>query len=136
MSELVGKPIDRVDGRLKVTGAATYSAEYYPKNAAYGVVVQSAITKGRMKNLDTSIAQKAPGVINIMTYKNSMNLHFPQASDLGAGKYGEKDLLPLQSDRIFYGGQSIAIVIAETFEQAEHAATLIKVDYEKDKAIF
>ena len=136
MSELVGKPIDRVDGRLKVTGAATYSAEYYPKNAAYGVVVQSAITKGRMKNLDTSIAQKPPGVINIMTYKNSMNLHFPQASDPGVGKYGEKDLLPLQSDRIFYGGQCIAIVIAETFEQAEHAANLIKVDYEKDKAVF
>jgi len=136
MNELVGKPIDRVDGRLKVTGAATYSAEYYPKNLAYGVIVQSAIAKGRMKNMDTTVAEKAPGVINIMTYKNSMNLHFPQASDPGVGKYGEKDLLPLQSDRIFYGGQSIAIVIAETFEQAEHAAALIKVDYENEKPLF
>jgi len=136
MSELVGKPIDRVDGKLKVTGAATYSAEYYPKNLAYGVIIQSAIAKGRMKNIDTSIAEKAPGIINVMTYKNSMNLHFPAAGDPGAGKYGEKDLLPLQSDRIFYGGQSIAIVIAETLEEAEHAATLVKVDYENDKPIF
>src|ERR1700744_1892236 len=136
MNELVGKPIDRVDGKLKVTGAATYSAEYYPKNMAYGVIVQSAIAKGRMRNIDTAFAEKAPGVINVLTYKNSMNLHFPSASDPGAGKYGEKDLLPLQSDRIFYGGQSIAIVIAQTFEQAEHAAGLVKVDYEKDNPVF
>jgi len=136
MSEVVGKPIDRVDGRLKVTGAATYSAEYYPKNFTYGVIVQSDIPRGRMKNIDTAAAEKSPGVVNVMTYKNSMNLHFPQSSDPGGGKYGEKDLLPLQSDRIFYGGQAIAVVIAETFEEAEHAATLVKVDYEKDKPIF
>jgi xanthine dehydrogenase YagR molybdenum-binding subunit len=131
MSELsVGKPIDRVDGRLKVTGKATYSHEYYPKNLAYGVIVQSAIVKGRMRDIDTRQAERSPGVVGVLTHKNSMNLHFPQGGD---GKFGEKDLLPLQSDRIFYGGQNIAVVIAETFEQAEHAATLVKVDYESDK---
>lgn len=135
MSEVTGKPIDRVDGKLKVTGTATYSAEYYPQNLAHGVVVQSAIAKGRIKNLDTSVAEKAPGVIKVMDYKNSMNLHFPAGSDPGAGKYAEKDLLPLQNDRIFYGGQAIAVVIAETFEQAEHAASLVKIEYEKDKVV-
>ncbi|MDB5030690.1 xanthine dehydrogenase family protein molybdopterin-binding subunit [Mucilaginibacter sp.] len=136
MNELVGKPLDRVDGRLKVTGAATYSAEYYPGNLAYGVIIESAIPKGRLKNLDTSVAEKAPGVLKIMTSQNSMSLHFPAGSDPGNGKYAEKDLLPLQSERIFYGGQAIAVVIAETFEQAEHAAMLIKADYDKDKPVF
>lgn len=136
MNELVGKPVDRVDGRLKVTGTANYSAEYYPKNVAYGVIVESTIAKGRIKNIDITTAGKAPGVINIMTYKNSMNLHFPQSSDPSGGKYAEKDLLPLQNDRIFYGGQAIAVVIAETFEQAEQAAMLVTADYEKDKPVF
>jgi len=133
MNEVVGKPIDRVDGRLKVTGAATYSAEYYPQNLVYGVIVQSTIAKGRINNLDSHLAEKSPGVVAVMTYKNSMTLHFPQSSDPGGGKFGEKDLLPLQSDRIFYGGQNIAVVMAETFEQAEYAATLLKVDYEEAK---
>ena len=131
MSELVGQPIDRVDGRLKVTGAATYAHEYYPANFLYGVMLTSTITKGRIKDIDTKIAEKAPGVISIMTYKNSPMLHFPQGSDPGGGKFGEKDLLPMQSDRIFYDGQAIAIVMAATFEQAESASKLIKVSYEE-----
>ena len=134
MSESVGKPIDRVDGRLKVTGAATYAAEFPVKNLAYGVSVTSTITKGRVKNIDVKQAEKMPGVIGVMTSENCMMLHFPQSSDPGAGKYGEKDLLPLQNDRVFYGGQHIAIVVAETFEQADQAAATIKVEYEPQTA--
>jgi xanthine dehydrogenase YagR molybdenum-binding subunit len=130
MNESVGKPIDRVDGRLKVTGAATYSAEFPVKNLAYGVSVTSTITKGRVKNIDTKQAEKMPGVIGVMTSENCMMLHFPAGSDPGSGKYGEKDLLPMQNDRVFYGGQHIAVVVAETFEQAEQAAALLKIDYE------
>src|ERR1700712_4099421 len=70
-----------------------------------------------------------------MTYENAMSLHFPQGSDPGGGKFAEKDLLPLQSNRIFYDGQYVAIVIAETFEQGEYAATLVKVDYEKESPV-
>lgn len=132
MSGITGKPIDRVDARLKVTGAATYSAEFKVDGLVYGVGVQSTISKGRINNMDTRMAERAPGVIAVMNYRNAMNLHFPNGSDPGAGKYGEKDLLPLQSDRIFYNGQYIAVVIANTFEQAEYAATLIKVDYQSD----
>ena len=131
MSELVGQPIDRVDGRLKVTGGATYSYEYYPENFVYGALLTSIITKGRIRNINTHLAEKAPGVLTVMTYKNAPMLHFPQSSDPGGGKFGEKDLLPMQSDRIFYDGQAIAVVMAATFEQAESATKLIKVDYDK-----
>jgi xanthine dehydrogenase YagR molybdenum-binding subunit len=136
MNELTGKPIDRVDGRLKVTGAATYSAEYYPAKMVYGALVTSTITKGRIRNFDTSQAERIKGVTGIMTYKNSMNLHFPQSSDPGGGRFAEKDLLPLQNDRIFYDGQVVAVVMAETFEQAEHAAGLVKVYYEMETPVF
>ncbi len=135
MSESVGKPIDRVDGKLKVTGAATYAAEFKIKNLAYGVTITSTITKGRVKNIDTRAAEKMPGVIGIMTSENCMQVHFPAGSDPGAGKYAEKDLLPLQNDRVFYGGQHIAVVVAETFEQAEHAASMVKVEYDPQAAV-
>lgn len=133
MNESLGKPIDRVDGRLKVTGAATYAAEYQIKNLAYGVPILSTITKGRIKNIDVQQAQKMPGVIGVMTSENCMMLHSPAGSDPGSGKFAEKDLLPLQNDRVLYGGQYIAVVVADTAEQAEQAAALIKVTYEEQK---
>jgi CO/xanthine dehydrogenase Mo-binding subunit len=76
MIESVGKPVDRVDGRLKVTGAATYTAEFPVKNVAYGVSVLSSITKGRVKNIDIAQAKRMPGIIGVMTSENSMQLHF------------------------------------------------------------
>jgi xanthine dehydrogenase YagR molybdenum-binding subunit len=133
MNESLGKPIDRVDGRLKVTGAATYAAEYQVKNLAYGVPILSTITKGRVKNIDVQQAQKMPGVIGVMTSENCMMLHSPAGSDPGSGKFAEKDLLPLQNDRVLYGGQYIAVVVAETAEQATQAAALIKITYDEQK---
>jgi xanthine dehydrogenase YagR molybdenum-binding subunit len=135
MNESVGKPVDRVDGRLKVTGAATYAAEFPVKNLAYGVTITSTITKGRIKNIDTRIAEQMPGVIGIMTSENCMQLHFPASSDPGSGKYAEKDLLPLQNDRVLYGGQHIAVVVAETFEQAAYAAANVKVVYDQQAPV-
>ncbi|MGI4805775.1 MAG: xanthine dehydrogenase family protein molybdopterin-binding subunit [Janthinobacterium lividum] len=136
MNETVGKPINRVDGKLKVTGGAKYSAEFDIKNMVHGVAVVSTVTKGRIKNINTSVAEKSPGVIGILTYKNSMQLHSPSSSDPGGGRFAEKDLLPLQNDRVYYDGQMIAVVMAETFEQAEHASHLVKVDYMAEDPIF
>ncbi|MEX8546694.1 MAG: xanthine dehydrogenase family protein molybdopterin-binding subunit [Mucilaginibacter sp.] len=136
MNETVGKPVDRVDGKLKVTGGATYAAEFNLKNMVHAVAVTSNITKGRIKNINTSMAEKSPGVVGVMTYKNSMQLHSPQSSDPSGGKFAEKDLLPLQNDRVFYDGQIIALVMAETFEEAEYASTLLKVDYQAEEPIF
>jgi xanthine dehydrogenase YagR molybdenum-binding subunit len=131
MNPSIGQPIDRVDGKLKVTGAAKYAAEFPVKNIAHGVSITSTITKGRIKSIETRQAEKMPGVVGIMTWKNAMHLHFPSE---GGGKFAEKDLLPLQSDRIFYGGQHVAVVVADTFEQAEHAATLVKIEYDLEPA--
>jgi xanthine dehydrogenase YagR molybdenum-binding subunit len=138
MSELIGKPIDRVDGRLKVTGKAPYSAEFPLKNLAYGVTVQSTIAAGRIRSIDSTATEALPGMIAVITYKNAMSLHTLAGGggDPGSGKLGEKDLLPLQSDRIFYDGQHIAIVVAETFQVAEHGAALLKVVYEQEKPVF
>ncbi len=137
MNELIGQPVDRVDGRLKVTGKAPYSAEFPLKDLAYGVTVQSTIASGRIQSIDTQVAESLPGVIAVITYKNSMSLHtLSGGSDPGQGKFGEKDLLPLQSNRIFYDGQHIAIVVAETFQIAEHGASLIKVEYQEEKPVF
>jgi xanthine dehydrogenase YagR molybdenum-binding subunit len=136
MSGFVGQPIDRKDGKLKVTGTATYAAEFSVPNVAYGVTVQSTITKGHISNIDTSAAKKINGVIEIMTYKNAMSLHQTAGGDPSSGKFAEKDLLPLQSERIFYNGQHIAVVIAETFEIAEHAAALLRVEYNEEKSVF
>jgi xanthine dehydrogenase YagR molybdenum-binding subunit len=135
MSSIIGKPLDRKDGKLKVTGAAPYAGEFVVPNLLYGVTVQSTITKGHINNIDTSAAEKLKGVVGIMTYKNAIDLHQPSGSDPGSGKFAEKDLLPLQSERIFYNGQHIAVVIAETFEIAEFAAFLIKIDYNWEQPI-
>jgi xanthine dehydrogenase YagR molybdenum-binding subunit len=129
-NEITGQPIDRVDGRLKITGGAQYSAEFPVDKLLFGVAVTSTVTAGQIRSIDTTLAEKVPGVAGVLTYKNSMNLHFPQGADPGAGKYAERDLLPLQSDRIFYDGQHVAVVLAEAFEQAEYGASLVKVSYQ------
>ena len=140
MNEIIGKPIDRVDGRLKVTGQAKYAAEFDVPGLAYGVTVQSTISSGRVKDIDTDDAGKVPGVIKIITYKNALKLkrQDPAAQGESGGnsfKLGEKNLLPLQDDLIYYNGQHIAIVVAETFEAAEHAAKLLKVNYFSTKPL-
>ncbi len=136
MAQIIGQPIDRKDGKLKVTGTATYAAEFPLKNMAYGVTVHSSITKGHIENIDVKAAKALKGVIEVMTYKNAMALHQPNSNDPQGGKFAEKDLLPLQSERIFYNGQYIAVVIAETFEVAEHAAALLAVTYTEEKPVF
>ncbi|HLY71151.1 MAG TPA: xanthine dehydrogenase family protein molybdopterin-binding subunit [Puia sp.] len=135
MSAIVGQPVDRKDGRLKVTGAAPYAAEFFQAGLVYGVPVQSTITLGHINNIDSSEAKKIKGVIDILTYKNAMSLHQTAGGDPNSGKFSEKDLLPLQSERIYYNGQHIAVVIAETFEIAEHAAALLRIDYNEEKPV-
>lgn len=129
-TSLVGQPVDRVDGWLKVTGQATYSAEFKANNLAYGVAVESTVGKGRISSIDTRLAKKAPGILDVLTHLNAMQVHFPKDADPSEGGLFENDLLPLQGERIFYEGQHVAVVIAETLEQAEHAATLVQVRYE------
>ena len=125
----VGKPLDRVDGRLKVTGGPATPPRSRSTNVAYGVLVLSTIARGKVTNIDTAAAEKAPGVLAVITHRNAAKVPLPEEvprhcvdPDVG------QPLQPLQDDLVHYNGQPIAVVVADTFEQATHAAALVRVD--------
>ncbi len=120
---LVGKPLDRVDGRLKVTGGARYAYEVLQAPATtYGYVVEASIGKGRVKSIDTRAAELAPGVLLVLTHRN--------APAQGTGNHHEAHPV-LTSPEVSYYGQPVAFVVAETFEQARAAAYLVGVSYDQ-----
>lgn len=149
---LIGQPLDRVDGRPKVTGAARYTAEVPVANLAHGVLAESRIARGRIRSIDTRAAERAPGVVGVLTHRNAprRGANTAQASgvrrDNQAGENGRSPNVEgvltnrpdqglsriLQDDRITHAGQHIAVVIAETWEQATYAATLLRVEYEEE----
>ncbi len=117
---LVGKPIDRVDGPPKVTGTATYAYEYRePDGILYGYLVPATIAKGRIASLDTAAAERMPGVISIVTYRNAPK----------QGKKSQQVSPELVDDGIDHYGQAVAVAVAETFEQARAAAAAVVVGY-------
>src|ERR1700752_365804 len=127
-ADLIGRPLDRVDGALKVTGRALYAFEYATQgSAAYGVIVSASIGKGRIRAADAHDAQRSPGVLLVLTRDNAP----PQTP------WGPVDLPDrfaraepaLNSDAVRYFGFPVAFVVAETFEQARAAAALVRVRY-------
>ncbi|MBA4182649.1 MAG: xanthine dehydrogenase family protein molybdopterin-binding subunit [Acidobacteria bacterium] len=133
-TNIIGKPIDRVDARLKVTGAAKYAAEFPQKNLAYAFPVRSTIGKGAITTIDTGAAEKSAGVIAILTHKNAPRLKPADIKEVGLyGTLPGETLLPLQDGKIFYVGQYVGLVVAETYEQARAAAGLVKVSYREAK---
>ena len=120
--------LSRVDGREKVTGAAKYSAEYDIPGLVYGVVVGSTIAKGIIESIDTKKAEKADGVLGVMTHLN----HPEMPSYTGGTETGPAGLKIFNNNKIFFDGQPIAVVIADTFERALHGASLIKASYKKE----
>ena len=126
--KVVGKPHDRIDGRAKTTGTAPYAYERHDvaPGQAYGYLVGSAIAKGRIKSINLSEARKAPGVLAIVTAEN--------AGKLGKGKMNTAKLLG--GPDIDHYHQAIAVVVAETFEQARTAAGLVRVEYLQGKGKF
>jgi xanthine dehydrogenase YagR molybdenum-binding subunit len=135
MSE-TGKPISRIDGRLKVTGKATYAAEFNQPNMAYAFPVRATIAKGRITSLDDAAIKKEPGVISIISYKNALKLKpldMKAQAKAGAAFLGE-NLPPLQDNKVHYPGQFIAVIVAESYEQARAAAYKLNVRYAAEKA--
>jgi len=126
--KVIGKATDRIDGPAKTTGTAPYAYERHDAlpNIAYGVILGAAIAKGRIASMDVSRAKAAPGVVTIVTADN--------AGKLAKGDYNTAKLLG--GPEIQHYHQAIALVVAETFEQARSAAALIKVDYERAKGSF
>ena len=128
----VGSPRSRVDGPDKVTGAAKYSAEFTAPDLAHGYVVTSAIAKGRIKRIHTEAALAAPGVIEVFTHENRPRTSWFSRSYQDQVAPPGTPFRPLNDDRVLYSGQPVALVVAESFEDARHAASLVRVDYEAE----
>ena len=126
----VGKPVSRVDGQLKVKGEATFAAEFKVENAAHAAIVCAAIAKGKISKIDVSEAEKSNGVLTVITHENAPKMKKPPIFGNGNGA-GANDHPPMQSAEILYDGQPIACVVGETLDQAEYAASLIRVEYEE-----
>ena len=123
----VGQPLSRVDGRLKATGGARYTADI-PRNAiAHAAIVYSTIANGRVVSIDTAAAENAPGVLAVLTHKNMPRMKALPWNHL---RPQGQTYLPLQDDQVHYAGQPVALVVATTLDQASYAGTLIKVVYE------
>ena len=129
----IGQPIDRVDGRLKVTGKATYTADHPIPDVAYAVLVTSKIAKGTIASIDTRAAERVPGVLAVLTHKNQIKLA-KDPSQVDAGSPADRALQVLQDNRVRYGNQPIGVVVANTFEAARDAAGLVKVQYTPEQA--
>ncbi|MBY3141764.1 aldehyde oxidoreductase molybdenum-binding subunit PaoC [Rhizobium laguerreae] len=126
--KVVGQPIHRIDGQLKTTGRAMYAYEWHDPNMryAYGYPVGAAIAKGRITSMDVSAAKKAPGVLAVVT-----------TLDVGERKKGKFNTAKLfGGDEVQHYHQTVAVVVAESFEQARAAAALVKVDYAEEKGAY
>src|SRR3954452_24425688 len=126
--KVVGQPVDRIDGPLKTTGTAPYAYDRHDvvANAAYGCIVGSALAKGRIVSMDLAAAKAAPGVIAVVTAQN--------AGKLAKGKFNTA--LLLGGPQVQHYHQAVAVVVAETFEQARAAAHLVRVKYQRAKGAF
>ncbi|EKN45643.1 aldehyde oxidase [Pseudomonas viridiflava] len=127
----MGKPVDRVDGKLKVTGGARYAGEYPEDGLLFGSVVSSTIANGRVLNIDTSDALKVPGVVAILDHTNRPSLASYDENYEDADSADGSPFRPLYNDNVLYSGQPLALVVAESLEMARHAGSLIRIEYEQ-----
>jgi CO/xanthine dehydrogenase Mo-binding subunit len=127
---IIGDPIDRVDGTLKVTGAAPYPSDFTYPDLAHAVLVQSTIAAGRIRGIGAAAAEAAPGVLAVITHENA-----PALAEAPVGPLGPPPPFPLRDNRIVHYGQHVAVVVARTREQARAAARLVQVGYEEDAAV-
>jgi xanthine dehydrogenase YagR molybdenum-binding subunit len=124
---------DRFDAKLKVTGRAMYAGDHDLANMAFGYLIQSSISRGQIRSFDLDAAQESSGVIAIFTPFNSLKLYHPLGREEG-GASG--DAIPLLQDtQVHYFGQTIGLIVADSFEQARDAASLVKVNYEPRAAV-
>ena len=128
--KVIGRPMDRVDGPLKVRGAATYASDVTYPDMTHAALVQSTVAAGRIRRIDTSRAKVAPGVIAVITHENSPALGSPPAElFFPSARY------PLEDDRILHHGQHVGIVVAESPAQALAAARLVTVEYDETSPV-
>ncbi|MDP4504189.1 xanthine dehydrogenase family protein molybdopterin-binding subunit [Nonomuraea turcica] len=126
----IGAPVDRVEAHDKVTGAALYTADARLPRMTHAVLVASTVSAGRVRRIDTARAATAPGVLAVLTHRDRMPWRgTPEDATFMEARF------PLADDRISYYGQYLAVVVAETLAQAEYAASLVAVDYERHRPV-
>ena len=123
-----GEPVARIDGRVKVTGQASYPADIPTANLAYAVLATSSIAKGKVSRIHLDEAKAVPGVLDILSYGDMDKVEKPKFRNRSSSWIG-----PLHDKTIFHDGQIIALVVAKTFEAAEKAAALVCADYAEEK---
>lgn len=131
MAPYIGTPTSRVDGHAKVTGAAKYAGEFASPDLAYGSVVTSTIAKGRIVSIELGEAMSVEGVIAVLTHKNRPPMASTDRAYMDDVAPGGSPFRPLYDDKIKFSGQPIALVLAEDFETARYAASLVRVKYEE-----
>src|ERR1700686_704620 len=130
--DYVGQALQRVDGHAKVVGEARFTAEFKLDHLVYATLVNSTIAKGRIRKIYTEAAEQAPGVLAVITYQNMPRIKAPPIVDfhnIGKG-FALSDLPIMQNADVNWDGEPVAVVVAETLERAEHAASLISVEYD------
>src|SRR5258705_11384436 len=127
-SAIIGAAVPRIDGPLKTTGKALYASDYNFPNMVYAVPVCSTIASGKIRRIDSNAAEKMPGVLLVMHHGNVIPLY----RNASGGRNSESRP-PFEDETVYYWGQYIAAVVAETYEQAQAAAAAVKVQYEPAK---
>jgi xanthine dehydrogenase YagR molybdenum-binding subunit len=129
---LIGSPVSRLDGALKVKGGARFAAEFVFDDMTYAALAYATVPRGRIAAIDSTAAEAAPGVVLVMTHLNAPRMKTPGVFGSSPTAVGPADLPILQDDRVHWNGQPIAVVLAETQEQADHAASLLRFTYDAD----
>lgn len=136
MNSTVGQSVSRIDGRLKVTGGARYTADVPLPGLVHAVLVDSAIARGRIRALDTSAAERAPGVLAVITHLNAPPLFYPpDAPQGGASTLRRVAVRAFTGPEIHFAGQHVAVVVADTLERATYAAGLVSVACDEERPV-
>lgn len=134
MTNVIGKPLRRVDGRAKVTGGARYAADFNQRGQAYAVIVNATVGLGRVTGFDIAPVEKMPGVVAVITHRNAPRLPYAPHKSYIDPATGER-LHVLQDDHVRFYGQPVAMVVADTLDQAERAAAALRISYTAERPI-
>src|SRR5712672_1307430 len=128
----VGRPLSRVDGPLKVSGTARFTAEVRLEGLVYAAVVCSTIARGRITRFDSTAAERVPGIIAVMTHENSPRMKAPLAFLRDPNGAAMSALPVMQDNSVRWNGQPVAVIVAETQEIADQGASLVRIDYQAE----
>jgi xanthine dehydrogenase YagR molybdenum-binding subunit len=136
MSGVIGQEVSRVDGPVKVRGSARYSGEIPLPDLAYAEIVGAGVASGRITSIDTSMAERAEGVAGILTHRNMPKVNQVRlVPSLMGGPAPGETFFPMQDEMVQYAGQPVAIVVADSPERAQYAATLVQVSYAETRSV-